>query len=344
MNKESTNFLTKIKSKSSLLRRNMQGGGQKQFVGMIGVLAVITLVSQIATGGNFFTEYNITIIIRSIAFVGLVALGQSLLLLLGELDLSIGAISGLTAVIGGKLMVEAGADPVLSFIFCIILGGLFGALNGGIISSLELNPLVVTIGMSGIYKGINLVITHGRAVTDIPKNILFLGRGMALGLPVPFIILALCVVIIIVLTQYTTFGRYLYAIGDSREAARIVGIRVKLVRTITFGIAGSLSSLAGMLMVSRLGSSQPTIGEVWLLTSIAAPVIGGVALTGGIGNPIGAIIGVSIIAVIQNVIVLLGVSSYWQTVVSGSVVVLAVAIDAISRILMVRSAGKGKRK
>ncbi len=320
--------------KRSVLNRNNYIGGQKQFIGMIGVLIIIMIISQAATRGNFFTEYNITIIIRSIAFVGLVALGQSLLLLLGELDLSIGSIAGLTAIIGGKLMVEAGMDPVLSFILCVLLGGVFGAVNGGIISALELNPLVVTIGMSGIYKGINLVITRGRAITNIPEKILFLGQGMAFGLPVPFIVMFISIVLIIILTQYTTFGRYIYAIGDSREAAKIVGVRVKLVRTATFAAAGILGSLAGMLMVSRLGSSQPSIGEVWLLTSIAAPVIGGVALTGGIGNPVGAIVGVSIISVIQNVIVLLGVSSYWQTIVSGSVVVIAVSIDAVSRLLL----------
>ena len=184
------------------------------------------------------------------------------------------------------------------------------------------------------------MITRGRAVTDIPESILFLGQGMALGLPVPFIVLVISVVLIIVLTQHTAYGRYIYAIGDSKEAAKIIGVRVKTIRTMTFAITGILGALAGMLMVSRLGSSQPSIGEVWLLTSIAAPVIGGVALTGGIGNPIGAIVGVSIISVIQNVIVLLGVSSYWQTIVSGTVVVVAVSIDAISRIVLSKSRRK----
>lgn len=304
---------------------------RNQLIGMTFVLAVIILLAQIMTEGNFLTPYNVTIIIRAMAFIGLVAIGQSMVLLLGELDLSVGAIAGLTAVMGGKMMVEMGIDPFVAFFLALLLGTLMGLINGTIITSLNLNALVVTIGMSGIYKGINLVFTRGKAIVGIPEEILFLGQDQLLGMPVPFVVMVVVMALILIVTKYTTFGRYIYAIGDSREAARILGIKVKLIRVATFMITGTLAALAGMLMVARLGSSQPAIGEVWLLTSVAAPVIGGVALTGGVGSPIGALIGVAIIGVIENIIVLLGVSPYWQTVVSGSVVVIAVSIDSISR-------------
>jgi ribose transport system permease protein len=325
-----TRITAKLKQAGLVVLRN-------QLVGMSLVLAAIIVASQIATAGNFLTPYNVTIIIRAMAFIGLVAIGQSLVLLLGELDLSVGAIAGLSAVMGGKMMVEMGINPFVAFVFAVLLGTLMGLINGTIITSLNLNALVVTIGMSGIYKGINLVITRGRAIVGIPSEILFLGQGRFLAMPIPFVIMILVMGLVLVMTKRTTFGRYIYAIGDSREAAHILGIRVKLMRVATFMITGTLASLAGMLMVARLGSSQPAIGEVWLLTSVAAPVIGGVALTGGVGSPAGALIGVAIIGVIENIIVLLGVSPYWQTVVSGSVVVIAVSIDSLSRMTFRKS-------
>jgi ribose transport system permease protein len=185
--------------------------------------------------------------------------------------------------------------------------------------------------MTGIYSGINLVITEGKAITGIPKDILFLGQGDVAGMPLPFVILIFVSIIITVLAICTPFGRYIYAIGNNREAARMLGIRVNRIRVACFMLSGLLASLAGMLMVARLGSAQPSIGNVWVMASIAAPVIGGVATTGGIGNPLGALIGAAIIGVIENIIVLIGVSPYWQTVVSGAIVVIAVAFDAISR-------------
>lgn len=323
-NQTATRLIGKLKQAGLVVLKN-------QLVGMTLVLAAIIVASQIATAGNFLTPYNVTIIIRAMAFIGLVAIGQSLVLLLGELDLSVGAIAGLSAVMGGKMMVEMGIDPFAAFVFAVLLGTLMGFINGTIITSLNLNALVVTIGMSGIYKGINLVITRGRAIVGIPSEILFLGQGRFLAMPIPFVIMLLVMGLVLVMTKRTTFGRYIYAIGDSRQAAQILGIKVKLMRVATFMITGTLAALAGMLMVARLGSSQPAIGEVWLLTSVAAPVIGGVALTGGVGSPAGALIGVAIIGVIENIIVLLGVSPYWQTVVSGSVVVIAVSIDSLSR-------------
>lgn len=301
-----------------------------QIAGVFGILIVMIITAKLISP-FFFTAYNGTIIMRALAFAGIVALGQCLLLILGELDLSIGAIAGLCAVIGGKLMVEAGMNPFMAFGLCLLLGMFCGMINGLIITLFKLNALVVTIGMTGIYSGINLVVTEGKAITGIPKAILFLGQGDVMGMPVPFIFLIGVALIITFVALCTPFGRYIYAIGNNREAARMLGIKVDRMRIVCFMLAGLLAALAGMLMVARLGSAQPSIGNMWVMASIAAPVIGGVATTGGIGNPIGALIGAAIIGVIENIIVLVGVSPYWQTVVSGAIVVIAVAFDAISR-------------
>ena len=298
-----------------------------------GVFVALVLISVIASlvSPYFLTSYNLQSVVRNLAFVSMVALGQACLLILGELDLSVGPMAGLCGVIGGLFMVKWGWDPYLSLYLLLLVGAAFGFVNGSLISFLGLNSLVTTIGMSGVYKGINLVISKGRAITGIPKEIHFLGQGDLFGVPMPFVIMLIVMVGIVFLTRYTPFGRYMYAIGNSAEAARILGIRVRLIRVLTYMLVGMVAALAGMLMVARLGSAQPSIGEQWVLNSIAASVIGGVPTTGGVGSPAGALMGAAIIGVIENIIVLFGVSPYWQTAVSGIIVVGAISLDALSR-------------
>jgi ribose transport system permease protein len=306
------------------------------------VLFVLCVIAFIMSP-YFLTGYNLSSVIRDLAFMGMVAIAQACLLLLGELDLSVGSMAALCGVIGGFMMVFAHMDPFLSMVLCVLIGGGFGFINGTIITRLNLNALVVTIGMSGVYSGINLVITKGKAVTQIPESIYFMGSGDFLYVPMPFVFCIIVLVVIIFIIKKTPFGRYVYAIGNNNQAASILGIDVKTVRTTIYIIVGMVSALAGMLMVARLGSSQPTIGSTWAMNSIAASVIGGVALTGGIGNPAGALIGGAIICVIQNIIVLTGVSSYWQSVVSGTVVVIAIAIDPVADLVREARAKRHQR-
>jgi ribose transport system permease protein len=316
----------------------IKGLQAKQSGGVLLALAIIVVVASIVSP-YFLTVYNMQAVVRSLAFVALVAIGQACLLIIGELDLSVGAIAGLCGVVGGMLMVQAGVNPYLSFALCLLLGTVFGFINGIIIAGLNLNSMVVTIGMTGVYTGINLVLSEGKAITGIPDAIYFLGQGEIFNIPMPFVIMGVVLAIILFITKLTPFGRYMYAIGNSRQASQILGIKVNAIRVITFMIAGLLSALAGMIMVARLGSSQPSIGDSWVLSSIAAPVIGGVASTGGLGSPAGALLGAAIIGVIENIIVLFGISPYWQTVVSGTIVVGAIALDSISRMIMAKKNG-----
>lgn len=298
--------------------------------GVLAALVIIFLASSLISG-NFLSTYNMTIIARAMAFVGLVTIGQAMLMTLGELDLSLGAIGGLCGVIGGILMVNLGLNPYLAFVLCLALGAVLGLINGLLVTLLRLPSLVLTIGMAGVYGGLNLVITKGVAITDIPSSIGVLGRGVYFGVPVPFMILIVMLALAMFVTQKTPFGRYMYAIGNNNAAARMLGVRVNRVRVLIFGAAGFLSALAGMLMVARLGSAQPSIGDSWVLAPIAAAVIGGVPTTGGLGNPFGAILGAAIIGIIENIIVLAGISPYWQSVVSGAIVVIAIVFDSIAR-------------
>ncbi|MDX3924600.1 MAG: ABC transporter permease [Shinella sp.] len=298
--------------------------------GVFVALLIIFLVSA-ALSPYFLTSYNMSVVARSLAFVGLVTIGQAMLLILGELDLSLGVIGGLAGVVSGMLMVQFGIHPAVAFGGGLALGAALGFFNGFLVTTLRLHSLVLTIGTAGIFGGVNLVLTKGVAITNIPREIQFLGRGDFFGVPVPFVVMLVVLLIAIFVTLKTPFGRYMYAIGNNKAAARMLGIKVDRVRVLVFTAAGFLSALAGLLMVARLGTAQPSIGETWVLPPIAASVIGGVATTGGVGTPLGAILGAAIIGIIENIIVLFGVSPYWQGVVSGVIVVLAISFDAISR-------------
>lgn len=307
----------------SILIRNPLAG---VFVALVTIFVISALASP-----YFLSGYNMSVIARGLAFVGLVTIAQSSLMILGELDLSLGAIGGLCGVVSGMLMVQAGLPAPVALMLALGLGLLLGLLNGLLVTALGLHSLVLTIGMAGVYGGAILVLTKGVAITGIPVSIQFLGRGALFGVPIPFLILLVVLAVALFLTMKTPMGRYMYAIGNNPAAAQMLGIRVDRIRLLVFTLAGMLSALAGLLMVARLGTAQPSIGQTWVLAPIAAAVIGGVATTGGIGSPLGAIFGAGIIAIIENIIVLFGVSPYWQGVVSGVIVVLAISFDALSR-------------
>lgn len=306
-----------------------------QLTGIIGAFVLMVGIASLVSP-QFLTSYNLTIMSRELAFIGIVATAQGLLLLLGDIDVSIGAIAGLSGIVCAKLLVDYQFDPVLAIALAIAVGALAGMVNGIIVTAFNLNSLVVTIGMLSVYSGLNLFITQGRTIVGLPPNVSFLGSARLLGMPIPLWVMLAVFILVLLLTTRTVFGRRLYAVGNSREAARIVGISEQRVRVTAFALAGALAGLAGILLCFRLLSAQAALGQSWLLPSIAAPVIGGIATTGGIGTIWGALIGSAIMVVIGNIIVLGGVGIYLQEVVTGLIVVIAVAFDAFSR----RLAGK----
>jgi hypothetical protein len=322
-----------MKNKNSILnifkRSNMTA---------IGMVLIIMFVIACIGSPYFLDVYNIQSLLRDLAIIGMIGIAQSLLLLVGELDLSVGKIATLCGILSGMLMIYAKINPWLALVCGLIFGIIFGLLNGLIITKLRLNSMVATIGMQGVYGGINLVLTKGKAITGIPEQIQFLGKGSLGIVPMPFIFCIIVLVLVLFLVKKTKTGRYIYAIGNSREAATILGIKVDQIRVFIYVVVGLISSLAGLLYVCRLGSAQSTLGESWPMNSIAASVIGGVSLNGGIGNPAGALIGAAIISIISNMIVLFGVNAYWQQAVSGIVVVLAISFSSIMEIIRERRA------
>ena len=301
-----------------------------QLSGMLGGLLILIVIAGLISS-QFLTSYNMTIMSRELAFIGIVAIAQGLLLLLGDIDVSIGAIAGLCGVICARFLVDLHVDPLLAMGVGLASGAVLGGLNGLIITTFELNSLVVTIGTLSVFSGLNLFITQGRTIVGLPKEATFLGAGSLMNIPVPVYFMVAVFCLTVFLTTKTVFGRRLYAVGNSREAAKIIGIKEQKLRITAYAYAGALAGLAGMLMSFRLLSAQASIGQSWLLPSIAAPVIGGIATTGGIGSIYGALVGAAIMVVIGNIIVLGGVNVYLQQIVTGLIVVVAVTADSITR-------------
>ncbi len=310
-----------------------------QLTGVFGALVII-FVASCFISENFLTEYNLTIMARDLAFIGIVAIAQGFLLLLGDIDLSIGAVAGLCGVVTAKLLVDVNMNPVLAMSLGLLAGSILGWVNGFLTTIFKLNPLVLTIGTSTAFTGLNLAITRGRTITGLPEGITVLGTGMLFGVPIPIIFMLVIFALALFLTTKTVFGRQLYAVGNNREAAKIVGIKENRIRIIAFMISGVFSGLAGILMSFRLISAQTSIGATWVMPSIAAAVIGGIATTGGIGNIAGALLGGAIMGVIGNIIVLGGVDAYWQQVFDGVIVVLAIIIDSLSRNIRMKNMKK----
>jgi len=294
------------------------------------IFALIIMCLTIAfINPAFVSKYNLTTLILGFSFISIVAFGETIVLISGEIDLSIGAIAGLSGIGSAWLMVNSGLSPVLAIVAGLAMGAACGFVNGFLITKIRLNSFIVTLGTMEAFSGLIMVITKGWAIVRIPESIFFLGRGQALGVPIPVVIMTAILIYLSFILKSTVFGQRVYLLGGSEIAARVVGINVEKMKIIIFTLSGILSASAGVLMVARLTSGQPTVGQYWLLPSIAAAVIGGTSLTGGRGRLIGTLAGAAILGVLQNAIAILGISPYWERTIIGTVVVLAVTVDVI---------------
>lgn len=295
------------------------------------VMLLLTVVVHFATGGLFYTPYNLSTFMRQASFVIIVAFGQTLVLLLGGIDLSVASMSGLCSMIFAMLVIMLGLNPFLAILIGLAAGVGMGALNGLFICGLNLTPFIVTLATSALYKGIIYVSTKGVPLTGIPESVTVIGQGTLGFMPYPTLIMIVIAIVLILVLKFTTFGRHVYAVGGNEEASKIVGIRVNRTKMGVYCLAGLLSSIAGILMVLRMGASQVNIGENWVMPSITAAVLGGTSMSGGSGGMLGTIVGGLLMGTIQYSISLMGISSYWEQIVIGLVVLVAISIDAIRR-------------
>lgn len=295
------------------------------------VTILITLVVHLATG-NFYTAYNMSTFSRSASFTIIIGFAQTLVLLLGGIDLSVASISGLCSMVFAMLVTMVGMNPFVAIIISLFAGCALGAINGFFICTLNLTPFIVTLATSALYKGIIYVATKGIPLTGIPESVTVIGQGNLFGvIPYPAIIMLVMAAVLILVLKMTSFGRHVYAVGGNENAARIVGIQINKTKMAVYSLTGFISAVAGVLMVLRLGSSQVNIGENWVMPSITAGVLGGTSMNGGSGGIGGTIVGGLLMGAISFSISLLGISSYWDQIVTGAVVLIAVSIDAIRR-------------
>ncbi len=298
--------------------------------GVLIALVVLTTLLALATD-NFLSSYNVSVVMRQAAFVGLVALGQTLVLLVGGIDLSVGATAGLSSIIGALALTQWGIHPYLIIPFTMAFGFLLGSINGLFVAGLRLNPFIVTLATWEIFAGLTLVITKGYPIRPLGEQFGIFGKGEVFGIPVPVITFVVVALILIWMLSQTRLGRNIFAVGGNRDAAVLAGIRVRWIEFVAFGLAGMLSALAGILFASRMDAGQPSVGEGWLMGAITAAILGGTSLRGGQGSIIGTVLGALLLAVLANGTVLLNVSGFWQRVIVGCVVLVAILVDLLRR-------------
>lgn len=292
-------------------------------IGLIFLIAVLSILSP-----NFLTVNNILNVLRQVSINALIAFGMTFVILTGGIDLSVGSILALAGALTGGLL-AGGMDPLLAVLLGILIGFALGAINGIIITKGKVAPFIATLATMTIYRGLTLVYTDGRPITGFTESTFFnsIGRGYVLGIPIPVIIMIIIFIIAYFILRKTTFGKSVYAIGGNEEATRLSGIKVDRIKIIVYSISGALAALAGIILTSRLNSAQPTAGTSYELDAIAAVVLGGTSLSGGKGRIFGTLVGALIIGVLNNGLNLLDVSSFYQQVVKGGVILLAVLLD-----------------
>lgn len=291
------------------------------FFSLIGLFMVLAIASP-----YFLTAVNLSSVVRQTAVINIMALGMTLVIVSGGIDLSVGAILAFSGVVGSMAMV-AGDSVWIGVLVGILCGLGWGAFNGVLTVWLKMPPFIVTLGALGIARGLTLIISGGLPVSGLPKELSFLGDGTVFGIPFVLIVLLICAVITHITLHSTKLGRYTYAIGSNKEAAIYAGIPVGYYTVAVYAISGLLTGLASMIETSRLMTGQPTAGQAYELQVIAAVVIGGGSLTGGEGSVIGTLIGAFIMGLLSNGSDLLGINPYLQQAIIGGIIILAVALD-----------------
>ncbi|OJY34479.1 MAG: sugar ABC transporter permease [Rhodobacterales bacterium 65-51] len=320
----------------------------RAFFALILIVAVFSFLSP-----NYFTVSNFLIMASHVAIYGILAVGMLLVILNGGIDLSVGSVLALSGVIAGALMqgVEMQALGVILYppvwavvVLTCALGAAVGAVNGVLIAWFKVPAFVATLGVMYVARGVALLMTNGLTYNNLSgrpelgnTGFDWLGFNRLAGIPISVLVLAAIAVLAGLMLSRSAFGRWLYASGGNERAADLSGVPVKRVKITVYTLSGMLAAVAGLVLSSQLTSAGPTAGTTYELTAIAAVVIGGAALTGGRGTVRGTMLGAFVIGFLSDGLVIIGVSSYWQTVFTGAVIVLAVLMNSIQY-------GKGPRK
>ncbi len=292
-------------------------------IALVGLVVVFSIIST-----DFRSFNNILALLKQASVNGLIAFGMTGVILTGGIDLSVGSTLALTSMLCAA-MVHGGVPPVVAMLAVLVLGVVFGAASGALITKGRLQPFIATLITMTVFRGLTMIFSGGMPISNLGNDpfLTGIGKGTLLFIPVPvWVMLAMFALFFFVLNK-TTFGRRVYATGSNEKAAKLAGVNVNRTKLLVYIVSGVTATLAGLILLSRLSSAQPTIGTGYEMDAIAAVVLGGTSMSGGRGKIYGTLVGVIIIAVLNNGLNIMNVSSYYQDVVKGLVILLAVLSD-----------------
>lgn len=297
----------------------------KSLIGLILLCLIITFVTP-----SFLTVANITNVFTQVSVNAIIAVGMTFVILTGGIDLSVGSTLAISGAISASVIKSTG-NVFLAIIAASIVGILVGFVNGFLIAKGKLQAFIATLATMTIFRGLTLVFTNGTPISKLPESFLSIGNAKLGFIPIPVLITVVVAVISIYVLSQTRFGRYLYALGGNEESAKLSGINTDRIKMLTYVVSGFVSAIAGVIITSRIGSASPNAGTGFELDAIAAVVIGGTSLSGGEGKISGTIIGALIIGILNNGLNLMNVSPFYQSIVKGLVILIAVLLDKKSR-------------
>lgn len=323
-----------MKQWATRLIQNEQAG---LLLALVALCVILSLLSPV-----FFTAINIKNVLRDAALVAIAGIGMVMVILLGEIDLSVGSTQAVAGIIAVAVL-NAYDSVMLALGAALVAGAFVGLINGLLITRAHINSLIATLGMMAILRGSAMVSTGAVSLQGTVDSFVDVGTGHWGPLPIPVVIAAVLLGLFLYVLHYTTFGRYIYAIGGNPQAARLSGLPVEGTRIAVFVLAGALAALSAFILASRLNSGQPNAGLGFELQVIAAVILGGISLTGGVGTLAGALIGILMLTVLSNGLVLLNVSSFYHDIARGFVIILAVYLDTRRKNSLVRRMVSGAR-
>lgn len=302
----------------------------KEMLSKLGpLLALIVLIIFVSIlTPSFLSLTNLMNLMRQVSTNALIAFGMTFVIITGGINLSVGSTLALSSAIMAGIIVN-GIDPLIAMTVSLIAGFVLGAVNGLLITKGKLEPFIATLATMTIYRGATLVLTDGKPITGLDETFIFqfMGRGYFFGIPFPIVITLVVFALLFVLLHKMNFGRKTFAISGNEKASFIAGVKSNKIKIFVYSISGVLASLAGIILTSRLNSAQPTAGESYEMDAIASVVLGGTSMSGGKGRIFGTLIGALIIGTLNNGLNLLGVSTFYQQIVKGIVIIIAVLID-----------------
>jgi ribose transport system permease protein len=308
---------------AALFKFNLRDAGT-----LIGLLIIVVTFSFLSP--VFWTLPNLLNILQQSSINAIIALGMTLVIISGGIDLSVGPTAALSAVLGATLMV-AGVPVPLAVMATLGVGALCGVFSGTLVAYAGLQPFIVTLGGLSLFRALALIFTNGNPVFGIPMEFRNLVNSTVFGVPTPIIVVVVIALFLWVVMNKTPLGEYILAVGGNEEAARVAGVPVKRTKVTVFVISGVLASLAALILIARLGAAEPTIGNLWELDAIAAAAIGGASLMGGKGSIVGTLIGAVILGALRNGLTLLNIQAFYQLLATGLIIIIAMLIDRATR-------------